>query len=97
MGNCILDLMIDTWRIQALQRICKAYKPSVSLKFVSDSLAFESIDIAMEFLNKAKCIITSSGNGNSSEALNQSESSLEINTKDTVLDMTGVAKKHTLL
>ena len=41
MGNCILDMMIDSFRLMTLQRICKSYKPTVEASFVATQLGFE--------------------------------------------------------
>lgn len=40
MGNRILDLMVDTIRMQFVQRLCKAIKPQVSASFVLLETAF---------------------------------------------------------
>lgn len=41
MGACILDLMIDHVRVQALHRMNKGYKPSLEVVFVLQELAFD--------------------------------------------------------
>lgn len=85
MGVYFLDLMLDTQRIQALQRICRSYKPSIHVKFVSAELLFDSIDTARTFLSKAGCVLVKSDDG------------WEINTKDTILDTTALITNTNLL
>jgi hypothetical protein len=103
MGTCILDLMIDTWRVQALQRMCKAYKPSISASFVINELAFDSSAVALEFFRKAGCILAvataskSSDNGGSAGDNDDFIDSLEINTKDSVVDFSAVFTADKLL
>lgn len=72
MGNYILDLMIDNWRIQALQKICKVYKPDVPIEFIITLLAFENNNIGLEFLKKVGCILINND--------------MKLNTKDTIVD-----------
>jgi hypothetical protein len=85
MGNYILDLMIDNYRLQSLQRICRGYKPQVPVDFVIQELAFDDKTIGLEFLKKAGCIIILE-NG-----------MREINTKDTVVDFTSLSSENLLL
>ncbi|KAG6888660.1 hypothetical protein C0995_006778 [Termitomyces sp. Mi166 len=49
MGAYIMDHFIDRERIRALMVITKAYK-SISLQFITDELAFDSLDAARQFL-----------------------------------------------
>ncbi|RYH11445.1 hypothetical protein EON65_38825 [archaeon] len=41
MGLCILDMMVDSVRIKALQRMNRGYKVSLEVSFVLDEIAFE--------------------------------------------------------
>ena len=41
MGDYLMDKIVPSVRQGALQRICKAYKPSVSLEFVLKELGFD--------------------------------------------------------
>ena len=50
-------MMVPTWRIQALRKIMRAYKPKVELKLIEDSLSFSNEAECQEFLTKLGCII----------------------------------------
>jgi hypothetical protein len=63
LGNYILDLMLDGRRLQALQRICRGYKPSVPLDFVISALSFDNIEEGVEFVKKAGCMLIRGGGG----------------------------------
>ena len=89
MGNNILSLMLDTWRIQYLQQICKSYKPSVPFDFVVKELGFKETDSAKQFVETAGCLLVSSNTGN--------EEDIEINTKDTVINLAAVFTQEKLL
>ena len=49
--------MLDTARLQALQKICRSYRPSVAAEFISEELGFDSIHTAHSFLIKAGCVL----------------------------------------
>lgn len=57
MGSYITDLMLDNIRIQAVQKMCKSYKPEVSTTFVLTTLGFDSIEFGIEWLTKVGCVI----------------------------------------
>lgn len=115
MGNYVLDLMIDTWRIQALQRIVKAYKPSVSAEFVVNELAFAEEQEGLDFLRKVGCILEAPATASAAAAaVSQAASpgkkkaktsvpavvdasTLEINTKESVVDVGAVFTQEKLL
>lgn len=86
MGNYIIDLMMDNVRLQMLMRMCKAYKPNISLDFVINELAFESDEIGESFLLKAGCILVT-----------EDDKDRVINTKDTVINAAGVFTQDKLL
>lgn len=86
MGNYILDLMLDNYRLQALQRMVRAYKPSLPLDFVVRTLAFDDRDAAAELLTKAGCVLAQSADGET-----------ELNTKDSVVDMAAFLTQEKLL
>ena len=50
LGNCIVDMMLDAWRVKALQRMIKAYKPTIAVDFVSLELSFDSVEDCLEFM-----------------------------------------------
>jgi len=57
MGAYLMDFMVDTVRFQALQRISKAYRPSVPVEFVMKSLGFDlhdkkSIGLGLQWLGR---------------------------------------------
>lgn len=100
MGNYILDLMIDTWRVQALQKIVKAYKPSISAAFVVNELAFYSEEEGLLFLRKTGCILVavSTECGSTEESVAHLDASLlDINTKDSVIDIGAIFTQEKLL
>jgi hypothetical protein len=55
-GMFIIDLMKNQWRINALTKIIKGYRPSVSVVFVVKELVFGSLVEGVSFLVKAGCI-----------------------------------------
>lgn len=64
MGIYILDHMLDNWRAQAIQKMCKSYKPQVSVDFVLQTLAFigetsenEDAAIGIAFMRKLGCLL----------------------------------------
>lgn len=57
MGTYILDIMLDSVRLKAVQRICKAYNPTVPVSFVLEELAFEDGTEGEEFLTKIGCAL----------------------------------------
>ena len=86
LGSCILDTVLDTWRVQALQRIVKAYVPKVSLTFVVSELAFDSEEEGREFLARAGCVI-----------VGDSQPHTEIDTKLSVINVSAVLSQDKLL
>jgi hypothetical protein len=60
LGKYILNLMLNTWRIQALQKIMKAYKPRVEVSYIRDVFAFDSLEECELFLKETGCSIIES-------------------------------------
>lgn len=61
MGNYLMDKLIPSVRQGALQRICKAYRPSVSVSFVLQELGFDikrkkEVKGAMTWMTNCGCI-----------------------------------------
>ena len=64
---------------------CTGYKPQVEVSFVTEELAFDCVDSCLEFLKKAGCVVS----GDSKER--------QLNTKDSVIDFSGIITKEKLL
>ena len=110
MGTYILDLMVDTMRVQALQKMCRAYRPEpLKLLFVLSELAFDDDTdsehiIGIEFLRKVGCIITAtaaapaSNNSTSDQQHHKHpECNLRINTKESQIDISLLQDEAKLL
>ncbi|MCJ1479350.1 hypothetical protein MMC13_008035 [Lambiella insularis] len=50
MGAYLMDMFVVRERLAALSNICKAYKPDVKLRFVTEELGFESDEESARFL-----------------------------------------------
>lgn len=57
MGTYILDMMVDSMRLRAIQRMCKAFNPSIAVQTVMELLAFEDSEEGEEFLRRIGCVI----------------------------------------
>lgn len=90
MGAFILAPVLDATRLNALQRICKSYKPSVEADFVWRQLGFEDVESGTDFLRKVGCCIC---DGPSDGAIN----SALIDTQKTVVDASAVLTQDKLL
>lgn len=111
MGTYILDLMVDTMRVQALQKMCRAYRPEpLKLLFVLSELAFDDDTdsehiIGIEFLRKVGCIIAAttaapvSNNSTADHHQQQQhpECNLRINTKESQIDISLLQDEAKLL
>jgi hypothetical protein len=56
-GVCLMKFMIPNVRYWALQRVCKAYRPSVSLNFVLQELGFDAADEGKTWLESCGVVI----------------------------------------
>ncbi|KAL2396970.1 THP3-like protein C2A9.11c [Exophiala dermatitidis] len=50
MGAYLMDMFVERERLAALACLCKAYKPDVRLRFVTEELGFESDEEACQFI-----------------------------------------------
>ncbi|KAI1000637.1 hypothetical protein K3495_g7559 [Podosphaera aphanis] len=50
MGAYLMDMFVVRERLAALSNICKAYKPEVKLRFITEELGFESDSDAAQFV-----------------------------------------------
>ncbi|KAI9888152.1 MAG: Leukocyte receptor cluster (LRC) member 8 [Watsoniomyces obsoletus] len=50
MGAYLMDMFVERERLSALANICRAYKPTVRLRFLSEELGFESDHESLKFL-----------------------------------------------
>ncbi|ANB14858.1 Thp3p [Sugiyamaella lignohabitans] len=52
MGGYVMDSFIPRERLSALAAMCTAYRPDLSLEFISHELAFDEIQQCLEFLDQ---------------------------------------------
>ncbi|EEH18647.2 hypothetical protein PABG_07707 [Paracoccidioides brasiliensis Pb03] len=50
MGAYLMDMFVDRERLAALACICRAYKPDVKIRFITEELGFESDEQAARFI-----------------------------------------------
>ncbi|KAL8720269.1 MAG: hypothetical protein Q9225_002837 [Loekoesia sp. 1 TL-2023] len=50
MGAYLMDMFVARERLSALSAICRAYKPDVKLRFITEELGFESDDESARFI-----------------------------------------------
>lgn len=91
LGKFILNNMLDEIRLKALQRMVKAYRPSVEVKFVVNELGFDVPQKGITFMKHLGCLIE--GLDNSSDNL----ATAIWNTKDTVIDPAALFTQEKLL
>lgn len=89
LGNCILNLNMNAWRLQYLQRIVKAFKPTVEVILVLSELHLSLDNEGLDFLRSCGAILSPQGEVELER--------IEINTKDTVIDTAAVLTQETNL
>ncbi|OOQ88300.1 SAC3/GANP domain protein [Penicillium brasilianum] len=50
MGAYLMDMFVDRERLTALASICRAYKPDVNIRFITEELGFESDEQTARFI-----------------------------------------------
>ncbi|KAJ5397728.1 hypothetical protein N7509_005841 [Penicillium cosmopolitanum] len=50
MGAYLMDMFVDRERLSALAAMCKAYKPDVNIRFITEELGFESDEQTARFV-----------------------------------------------
>lgn len=85
LGRCILQHMLDTMRLKALQRMVKAYRPSVSARFASDEMGFVDLHRGLQFMKHLGCV------------LGDVDGELQWHTKDTTIDPSAITTQEKLL
>jgi len=88
MSAYLLDFMVGPIRFAALQRMCKAYRPSLEVKFLLSELGFIVNDSrgwrdGVEWLKSCGCLL--------------SDDDLTWNTKDSVVRESTLKKKTSLI
>ena len=88
MCRYLMDLMLPFIRFSGLQRICKAYRPHVSLDFVTKELGFQTeVDAGEKWLISCGCKIVP-----------HDTLGIIVSTKDTVLHASTLSDmKHSLI
>lgn len=63
MGAYLMDMFVGRERLAAMTRICKAYKPDVKLRFITEELGFESDQDAAQFIfdNNGQALLVEKG------------------------------------
>lgn len=103
MGNYLLDLMLDNYRVQTLQRILRSYKPQVSVSFVLRTIGFDDIETGLLFLTKIGCVFVAPEVDTSDEPTVVSSGkvppqyNMDISVKDSIIDPSAVIDKDKLL
>mmetsp|Transcript_54888 Transcript_54888/g.81663 ORF Transcript_54888/g.81663 Transcript_54888/m.81663 type:complete len:322 (+) Transcript_54888:373-1338(+) len=88
MGAYLMDYLVPTVRQAALQRVCRAYRPSVEMLFLLPELGFdadlpEELELGKEFLQSCGCKLSEDGS--------------EILTKESVLRESNLNTKSSLI
>lgn len=104
MGTYILDLFVDSLRAACLQKMCKSYKPSLEVGFVTRVLAFDEEALAIAFMRKLGCVVTAALETASPAAAistvvrgGTADRSMSWNTKDSIVDVSLLYENKTLL
>jgi hypothetical protein len=86
LGNCILDLMIDNWRLLTVQKLVRVYKPKLEVAFITDCLKFNSETECTDFLTSAGGIVVKEDTG-----------AMSLDTKTSTIETTLVKQEKLLL
>ena len=88
LGGKLMDLMVPTVRNWALQRICRAYRPTAPVAFVLKELGLgvdegDQLEDGKKYLLSCGCILSEDGK--------------EINSKDSVVRESDLVEKRSLI
>jgi hypothetical protein len=92
MGRYILNNMVDEIRLKALQRMAKAYRPSVETNFVVHELGFDDVKKGLSFIKHLGCILSEGDTTTTQDGINSMW-----NTKDSVIDPAALFTQEKLL
>jgi hypothetical protein len=81
-GIYILDMCVDRIRVDALRKILKVYRPTISAEFIQQELAFEDMEQCLEFCRKCNIAVPEDG---------------EIDAKNAQVDPTELFQQSSLL
>ncbi|KAI9308733.1 SAC3/GANP/Nin1/mts3/eIF-3 p25 family-domain-containing protein [Cunninghamella echinulata] len=61
MGAYLIDQFVERERVQALIILCKSYRPNLSLEFIQNELAFDSLPALLKFLQSLANVVPEPG------------------------------------
>jgi len=71
MGAYLMDMFVERERHTALAKMCRAYKPTLNIRFLTEELGFESHSETVQFIldHGARDSLEERADGDSSEIL----------------------------
>mmetsp|Transcript_44062 Transcript_44062/g.64752 ORF Transcript_44062/g.64752 Transcript_44062/m.64752 type:complete len:85 (+) Transcript_44062:2061-2315(+) len=61
MGAYLMDYMVSTIRLAALQRIVRVYRPSIETKFILSELGFDEMHQGKRWMQSCGCVFSQDG------------------------------------